>query len=84
VLARLNPEEGAGVLRALLERHPELVAEAEELARVTLPGGLLSQRASTMGVNRSAEPPSPRGTQGICGRGPSRGALLRFCLRGMT
>jgi hypothetical protein len=36
VLARLNPEEGAGVLRSLLERHPELVAEAEEIARVTV------------------------------------------------
>ena len=33
VLARLKPEEGAGVLRSLLERHPELVAEAEEIAR---------------------------------------------------
>ena len=39
VLARLNPEEGARVLRALLERPSELVAEPEEIARVTLPGG---------------------------------------------
>ena len=36
VLARLKPEEGAGVLRSLLERHPELVAEAEEIARATV------------------------------------------------
>jgi len=36
VLARLNREEGARVLRALLERHPELVADAEEIARVTV------------------------------------------------
>jgi len=33
VLGQLKPEEGAGVLRSLLERHPELVAEAEEIAR---------------------------------------------------
>ncbi len=33
VLARLEPEEGARVLRALLERHPEFVPEAEEIAR---------------------------------------------------
>ncbi|HME72569.1 MAG TPA: hypothetical protein VKM54_22295 [Myxococcota bacterium] len=33
VLAQLKSEEGAGVLRSLLERHPELVAEAEEIAR---------------------------------------------------
>lgn len=33
VLARLKPEEGTGVLRSLLERHPELVAEAEEIAK---------------------------------------------------
>ena len=32
LLARLKPEEDAGVLRSLLERHPELVAEAEEIA----------------------------------------------------
>jgi hypothetical protein len=36
VLARLKPEEGAGVLRSLLERHPELVAEAEEIAKATV------------------------------------------------
>ncbi len=36
MLARLNPEEGSRVLRSLLERHPELVAEAEEIARVTV------------------------------------------------
>jgi len=36
VLALLKPEEGAGVLRSLLERHPELVAEAEEIARATV------------------------------------------------
>ena len=32
VLARLRPEEGANVLRSLLERHPKLVSEAEEIA----------------------------------------------------
>lgn len=36
VLARLKPEEGGDVLRSLLERHPELIAEAEEIARVTV------------------------------------------------
>jgi hypothetical protein len=36
VLARLTPDEGAGVLRSLLERHPELVAEAEGIARATV------------------------------------------------
>lgn len=36
VLARLRGEEAADVLRTLLERHPELVAEAEEIARVTV------------------------------------------------
>ena len=36
VLARLRREEAAGVLRTLLERHPELVAEAEEIARVAV------------------------------------------------
>ena len=36
VLARLNPAESAAVLRALLERHPELVGEAEEIARATV------------------------------------------------
>src|SRR4051794_24983188 len=36
VLARLTPDESAGVLRALLERHPELAAEAEELAAATV------------------------------------------------
>jgi len=36
VLARLKPEVGAGVLRSLIERHPELVAEAEEIARATV------------------------------------------------
>lgn len=33
VLDRLNPHESAGVLRILLDRHPEIAAEAEELAR---------------------------------------------------
>lgn len=32
ILARLHPDESAGVLRGLLGRHPELVAEAEALA----------------------------------------------------
>jgi hypothetical protein len=32
VLARLKPEESASVLRSLLERHPDLVAEAEAMA----------------------------------------------------
>lgn len=32
VLALLKPEEDGSVLRALLDRHPELVAEAEEIA----------------------------------------------------
>jgi hypothetical protein len=36
VLARLTPDESAGVLRALLERHPGLAAEAEELAAATV------------------------------------------------
>ncbi len=36
VLARLKSEEGAGVLRSLLERHPELVAEAEAIAKATV------------------------------------------------
>ena len=36
MLARLKSEEGAGVLRSLLERHPELVAEAEAIARATV------------------------------------------------
>lgn len=36
VLARLKPEEGGDVLRSLLERHPELNAEAEEIARATV------------------------------------------------
>ncbi len=36
VLARLTPQEGAGVLRTILERHPELAAEAEEIAKATV------------------------------------------------
>jgi hypothetical protein len=36
LLARLNPAEGAGVLRSLLERHPQLVAEAEDLAEAAV------------------------------------------------
>lgn len=36
VLARLNPTESAGVLRSLLHPHPQLVAEAEELARAAV------------------------------------------------
>jgi hypothetical protein len=36
VLARLSPHEGAGVLRTILERHPELAAEAEEIAKATV------------------------------------------------
>jgi hypothetical protein len=36
VLATLTPDESAGVLRALLERHPGLAAEAEELAAATV------------------------------------------------
>ncbi len=36
VLARLTPEEGADVLHFLLERHPEIVAEAEEIASAML------------------------------------------------
>jgi hypothetical protein len=36
VLARLKPEEGGDVLCSLLERHPELIAEAEEIARATV------------------------------------------------
>jgi hypothetical protein len=36
VLARLKPDEGGNVLRALLERHPELVPEAEDIARATV------------------------------------------------
>jgi hypothetical protein len=36
VLARLTPDESAIVLRALLERHPELAAEAEDLATATV------------------------------------------------
>ena len=36
VLARLEPKEGAGVLRTILERHPELAIEAEEIAKATM------------------------------------------------
>jgi hypothetical protein len=36
VLARLKPEEGAGLLRTLLERHPELAVEVEEIAKATV------------------------------------------------
>jgi hypothetical protein len=36
VLTRLKPEAGGDVLRSLLERHPELVAEAEEIAGATV------------------------------------------------
>ncbi len=36
VLDRLKPEEGAGLLRTILERHPELAAEAEEIAKATV------------------------------------------------
>lgn len=36
LLARLNPAESAGVLRSLLERHPQLVAEAEDLAEAAV------------------------------------------------
>src|ERR1019366_943589 len=35
-LARLKPEEAAGVLRHLLEVHPELASEAEGMARSLL------------------------------------------------
>src|SRR5207253_468947 len=36
VLARLKPDGGGDVLRSLLERHPELVPEVEEIARATV------------------------------------------------
>jgi hypothetical protein len=36
LLPKLNPAESASVLHSLLERHPELVAEAEEIARATV------------------------------------------------
>jgi hypothetical protein len=36
LLARLTAEEAAEVLRILLQRHPKLEAEAEEIARVTV------------------------------------------------
>ena len=36
VLARLKPEESASVLRSLLERHPDLVAEAEAMANAVV------------------------------------------------
>lgn len=36
MLPKLNPAESAGVLRSLLERHPELVAEAEHIAQATV------------------------------------------------
>lgn len=38
VLARLEPDESAAVLRLLLDRHPEIAAEAEELARGMVTG----------------------------------------------
>jgi hypothetical protein len=36
VLDRLNSAESEAVLRALLDRHPELVGEAEEIARAAM------------------------------------------------
>ena len=36
LLPKLNPAESAGVLHSLLERHPELVAEAEQIAQATV------------------------------------------------
>lgn len=36
-LLRLRPEESPGVLRSLSERHPDLVAEAEEIGGATVP-----------------------------------------------
>ena len=36
MLEKLSPDEGAGVLRSLLGRHPELVSEAEDIARATV------------------------------------------------
>jgi hypothetical protein len=36
VLARLTPEEGTRVLRSLLALHPELLAQAEEIAESTI------------------------------------------------
>jgi len=36
LLARLTPAERAEVLRSLLERHPQLVAEAEDIARAAV------------------------------------------------
>jgi hypothetical protein len=36
VLARLQADEAAGVLQALIARHPELVGEAEQLSRVAV------------------------------------------------
>jgi hypothetical protein len=36
VLPRLTSDEGADVLRCLLERHPDLVEEAEEIARARI------------------------------------------------
>lgn len=36
MVAGLKPAESAVVLRSLLERHPELVAEAGEIARATV------------------------------------------------
>jgi len=36
VLARLKADESAGVLRSILERHPDLAAEAEEIAKATV------------------------------------------------
>ncbi len=38
LLARLDSAESAGVLRALLQRHPELVAEAGDIARAAVAG----------------------------------------------
>ncbi len=36
MLARLKADESAGVLRSILERHPDLAAEAEEIAKATV------------------------------------------------
>ncbi len=36
VLPRLTSDEGASVLRSLLDLHPELVGEAEEIARARI------------------------------------------------
>ena len=46
VLEALSPAERSGVLRALLERHPELASEAREIAVAGLSGGSVEDIAS--------------------------------------